>query len=90
MEDTISKKIIWKSSFDDPQGEVMEVTSDMGSFVGANQNYASILKTTLDEEREKNIKLQNEKEALQEKLNQQIEQPKVKYVAQLHRFKDQI
>ena len=90
MEETISKKIIWKSSFDDPQGGVVEVTSDMGCFAGANQNYVSILKRTLDEEREKNIKLQNEKEALQEKLNQQIEQLKVKYVAQLHRLKDQI
>ena len=69
MEETISKKIIWKSSFDDPHGGVVEVTSDMCSFAGANQNYVSILKTTLDEEREKNIKLQNEKEALQEKLN---------------------
>ena len=61
MEETISKKIIWKSSFDDPHGGVVEVTSDMGCFAGANQNYVSILKRTLDEEREKNIMLQNEK-----------------------------
>ena len=47
MEATISNKIIWKSSFDDPQGGVVEVTSDMGSFAGANQNYVSNLKQHL-------------------------------------------
>ena len=36
MEETISKKIIWKSSFDDPQGGVVEVTIDMGCFAGAS------------------------------------------------------
>ena len=69
LDDHLSSKIIWKESFHDPKGGAIEVAATMGSFAWDKFDYVSILNKELDEEREKNTKIQNEKET----LNQQIE-----------------
>ena len=53
MEEPISRKIIWNSSSDDPQGGSMEVVFSMDDFVGSNYDYVSILYKELHEEKEK-------------------------------------
>ena len=62
----------------------------MGVFVGENFYVVSILNKELDEEKEKTLKIQNEKEPLQETLNHQIEKLKAQHSTEIQGLKDQI
>ena len=64
MEEPISRKIIWNSSSDDPQGGSMEVEATMGYFVGGNYDFVSIVSKFIDEEKERNVKVQSKKETI--------------------------
>ena len=57
----VSSKIIWKSSSDDPQGEAIEVVAAMGAFARANFHFVYVLNKALDEQKQKNVRMQNER-----------------------------
>ena len=48
----------------------------MGAFAGASYDFVSILSKALEEEKEKNVRIHNEKKTLQENLIKKMEQLK--------------
>ena len=90
LEEHVRGKIIWKASLEDTQSGAIEVATTMGALAGVNFDAPSLLSRSLEEEKEKSLKIQSEKEALQETLNQYIEQLKSQHSTAIQGLKKQI